>query len=151
MAGIMKHLKRHGRRSDMRNGGAVIQFPVGDELHPESNRIVIQAHKADVASIELWLLESVLTGELHAFALHAAPQKPREIMVLIEDIALRENAFLIVYVERRDQDHTKRVLGADEPPRVEELLLGLGFFASEEPGRPVRELRTRAEYAGPAD
>ena len=84
MAKIMKEVKRHGRRSYMRDAGALIQFAVGNKLNPEGDRIVIQAHEANIALIEIGLIESVLTGKINPLALHAQPKRDREIVVLSE-------------------------------------------------------------------
>ena len=145
----MKEMKRHGRRSDMRNAGALIQFAVGDELHPEGDWIVIKAHEANIALIELGLVESVLSGKIQPLALHAPPQQFREIEYFPRNRASRK-CTLIVDIEQCDQNHKERVLRADEPSCIEELALGL-FLRARAPGGPVRELRTQSEYACPAD
>lgn len=93
MTKIMKEVKRHGWRSYMRNTGALVQLAVGNKLHPESNRIVIQTHEANIAFIEFGLIKAALiratlTGNIYSLTLHAASQTGREVKVLTKHIGL---------------------------------------------------------------
>jgi hypothetical protein len=112
MAKVMKEVKRYSWRPNMRDTGTLVQFSVRNKLHPKGDWVVIKAYEADIALIERGLIKPVLTGRMQPLALHALPQQDREIVILIE-IALRENAYPIIYVEQRDQNHKEGVLCAE--------------------------------------
>src|ERR1035438_10168040 len=106
MTEIVIKVKRHGRRSGMRDGWTVVECAMRNELHPKGDRIVVQTHKGSIAPIEFRRIESLTTiGELHSLALHAARDLDREIAVFIKEVRLCGKTGLIVYVEQRGQDH----------------------------------------------
>ena len=77
VAEVMEQVKRRERRADMRNGFALVQSSVGEELQPQKNGIVIEAHEAKVRLVKRWLVEPVLLERANPWR---CMRRPRSLM-----------------------------------------------------------------------